>query len=266
MSVSVLAVLVEHALISLAPWLVGVVVGGGLGYACARAARVLISALPGLRRVSMLLPWRTAAVTVPLLSPLTPVLLGLGTVAGATMVALFVFLFALPFTSSTLLEHWYPSSLAVRLIGGFRILATASVAVATSAPMVAGSGGAGVLIFREGWSLLDYSQVLRGLCVVIVLALMVDILLGALQVLFGRTSGRALEPREVANQPPDQPRISPRANMGQTPSSAVQVIRPYDAESVAAKAVFVFGLKSDISLVDSVLRQLQAESAGHREQ
>jgi hypothetical protein len=193
MSVSVLAVLVEHSLISLAPWLVGVVVGGGLGYACALVARVLISALPGLRSASMLLPWRTIAVTVPLLSPLIPVVLGLGTLAGATMVALFVFLFALPFTTSTLLQHWYPSPLVVCLVGGFRTLAAASVVVATCTPMVSGSGGAGVLIFREGWQLLDYSLVLRGLCLVALLALLADVLLGALQCLLGRASAQALE-------------------------------------------------------------------------
>jgi hypothetical protein len=169
------------------------VLGGGLGYACALAARVLISALPRLRSASMLLPWRTFAVTVPLLSPLIPVVLGLGTLAGATMVVLLVLLVALPFTASTLLEHWYPSPLAVRLIGGFRSLAAASVAIGTWIPMVAGSGGAGVLIFREGWRLLDYSLVLRGLCLVALLALLVDVLLGALQCLLGRASARALE-------------------------------------------------------------------------
>ncbi len=193
MSVSVLAVLVEHSLISLAPWLVGIVVGGGLGYACALAARLLISALPGLRSASMLLPWRTFAVTVPLLSPLIPVVLGLGTLAGATMVALFVLLVALPFTASTLVEHWYPSPLAVHLIGGFRSLAAASVAVGTWIPMVAGSGGAGVLIFREGWQLLDYSLMLQGLCLTALLALLADVLLGAVQCLLGRASGQALK-------------------------------------------------------------------------
>jgi len=106
------------------------------------------------------------------------------------MVALFVFLFALPFTVSTLLEHWYPSLLVVRLIAGSRILATASVVVAAFTPMVAGSGGAGVLIF-EGWRLLDYPQVLRGFSCVILLALVSDILLGALQLLFSRTSRKA---------------------------------------------------------------------------
>jgi len=109
------------------------------------------------------------------------------------MVALFVLLVAVPFTASTLVEHWYPSPLGVRLIGGFRGLAAASVAIGAWIPMVAGSGGAGVLIFREGWQLLDYSLVLRGLCLVALLALPADVLLGAVQCLLGRASGQALE-------------------------------------------------------------------------
>jgi ABC-type proline/glycine betaine transport system permease subunit len=177
----------EHLLISLVPWLAGATVGGGLGYACALVARRLFSTFPGLRKASMLLPWRTAAVTLPLLSPLVVILVGLGVVAGATMVGLFVLLFALPFTVVALLEQWYPSPLAVRLIAGARTLATASVAVAAVGPPVAGSGGAGVLIFQQGMRLLDYSQMLMGFSIVVFLALMIDVLLGALQLLFSCT-------------------------------------------------------------------------------
>jgi len=187
-----IGIFLNHLLISLVPWFAGIVVGGGLGCACALVARSLFSALPGLRRASILLPWRTIAVTLALalLSPFVPVLVGLGTVAGATMGAIFVFLFALPFTVSTLLEHWYPSPLVVRLVAGSRILATASVAVAAFTSIVAGSGGAGVLIF-EGWRLLDYPQVLRGFSFVVLLALVIDVLLGALQLLFSRTSRKS---------------------------------------------------------------------------
>lgn len=189
MNVSVVG---DHLLISLVPWLAGVVVGGGLGYVCALVARRLFSTRPGLRRASMLLPWRTVAVSLALvvLSPFVPVLVGLGTVAGATMVALFVLVFALPFTVVTLLEHWYPSPLAVRLIAGCRILATASVAVAAFTALVAGSGGAGVLIL-EGLRLLDHPQMLRGFLIVVVLALMIDILLGVLQLLVVSTLRKA---------------------------------------------------------------------------
>ncbi len=177
----------EHLLISLVPWLAGAIVGGGLGYACALVAHRLFSTFPGLRKASMLLPWRTVSVTLPLLSPLVVIPVGLGIVAGAVMVGLFVFLFALPFTMAILLEQWYPSPLAVRLIAGAKTLATASVAVAAVGPPMAGGGGAGVLIF-QGMRFLDYAQVLRGFSIVVFLALTIDVLLGVLQLLFARTS------------------------------------------------------------------------------
>jgi len=190
----------EHLLISLAPWLAGVVVGGVLGYVCALAARRLFSTLPGLRRVSMLLPWRTVAMTLPLLSPLVVLRVGLGIVAGAVMVGLFVFLLALPFTITTLFEHWYPSPLVARLIAVARTLAVASMAVAAVGPPGAGSGGAGVLIF-EGMRLLDYAQMLRGFAIVVLLALVVDVLLGALQWLFYRRFFRHLwKPRRRSSR------------------------------------------------------------------
>ena len=183
-------VLGEHLLISLVPWLVGVAIGGTLGYVCACMGRRLFSAFPPLRRLSMLLPWRTVAVTLPLLSPLVVVLVAMGALAGVMMVGLFVFLFALPFTVVALLEQWYPSSLVVRLIARARTLATASVAVAAIGPPWVGSGSAGVLIF-QGMRLLDYAQMLRGFYIVVLLALMIDVLLGALQLAFSRIPEKA---------------------------------------------------------------------------
>ena len=178
----------EHLLISLVPWLAGAIVGGGLGYACALMARRMFSTFPGLRKASMLLPWRTVSVTLPLLSPSVAIPVGLGIVAGAVMVGLFVLLFALPFTVVILLEQWYPSPLVVRFIARARTLATASVAVAAVGPPLVGSGGAGVLIFQQGMRLLDYPQMLRGFSIVVFLALMIDILLGILQLLFSKGS------------------------------------------------------------------------------
>lgn len=182
-------IFLDHVLISLVPWLAGIVVGGGLGYACALVARSLFSTRPGLRRASMLLPWRTIAVTlalVALVSPIIVVRVGLGRVAGMISVGIFVLVFALPFTVGTLLEYWYPSPLAVHLIAGARTLAIASVAVAI-ASRLSGSSAAGALIF-QGMRLLDYPQMLRGFSIVALLALIIDVLLGALQLALSRTS------------------------------------------------------------------------------
>jgi hypothetical protein len=190
------AILAQHLLISLLPWLAGVVGGGGLGYACALGARSLLSSRPGLRGPLMLLPWRTVALTLALLSIFVPILVGLGTMAGATIVGLLAFLLALPFTVVTLLEHWYPAGLGVRLIAGVRTLGTASVAVAAATATVTGSGGAGALIF-QGMRTLDSYQLLGGLSIVVLLALIIDVLLGGLQLVLSYTSTKA-DPVESA--------------------------------------------------------------------
>ena len=48
---------VEYFLISWIPWLIGIVVGGGLGVLCALGIRAIFSARPALHRPLMLLPW-----------------------------------------------------------------------------------------------------------------------------------------------------------------------------------------------------------------
>jgi ABC-type proline/glycine betaine transport system permease subunit len=100
-------------------------------------------------------------------------------------VGLFVFVFALPFTVNNLLEHWHSSPLAVRLISGARTLATASVAVAVLGAF-SGSGGAGFLIFG-GATRPDKTQTLKGFSIVALISLIIDVLLGALQMIPHRT-------------------------------------------------------------------------------
>lgn len=185
MNVSIVS---EHLLISIVPWLIGVVVGGGLGYACALVVRRAISYHPGLCQAALLLPWRTVAVVlglIVLMSRLTVERLGMGVLAGQVSMGFFILVFALPFTVSTLLEYWSPSALVVRLISKARMLALVSVAVAVMASWW-GSGGAGVLIW-QGLRNLDDAQLFRGFSIVAIWALIIDVLLGALQLVFSRT-------------------------------------------------------------------------------
>lgn len=183
-----ISILVEHLLISIVPWFAGAAFGGGLGYVCAAAAKSLFSTKPELRRVAMLLPWRTVAVTLAsgtLLSPVIATFVGLGIVSGMISVGLTVFVFALPFTVNSLLEHWHPTSLVVRLISGARTLATASVAVAIAGAF-SGGGGVGSFIFGA-ITKADKVQTLKGFSFVGLIALIIDVLLGILQMVSHRS-------------------------------------------------------------------------------
>lgn len=175
-----ISVLTQHLLISLLPWLVAVIIAGGLGTVWALAARSVFSRAPAWRSVSLLLPWRTVAVNLPLLSPSVARRVGLGPVAAGIAVGLFVFLFALPLTVVVRLERWHPSPSVARFVAGIRTLAAASVALAAAAAPAVGGGGAGPLIL-EGMRASDYPEMLGGFLVVIILALMIDLALGTLQ-------------------------------------------------------------------------------------
>jgi ABC-type proline/glycine betaine transport system permease subunit len=179
------SVLTQHLLISLLPWAVAVVVAGGLGTIWALAARSLFSKVPALRSVSMLLPWRTVAAGLPLLTPFAATRVGLGPVSAGIAVGLFVFLFALPLTVVVRLEGGYASPPLVRFIARIRTLAVASVALAAVVGPPVGGGGAGSLILK-GMRTPDHAQTFGGFAVVVILAVTVDLVLGALQLLLSR--------------------------------------------------------------------------------
>jgi hypothetical protein len=142
----------------------------------------LFSRYPIWRRPSLLLPWRTGALGLPLLSPWIATRVGLGALAAGTVVGLFVFLLALPVTVAIRLEKRYPSPPAARFVAWIRTLAAAPLTVAAVVAPTVGGGGAGPLIL-EGMRALDYGQVFEGFAVVVILALMIDLVLGTLQML-----------------------------------------------------------------------------------
>jgi hypothetical protein len=184
------AAVVAYLLMSTIPWLIGLAAGGGLGAVCALGIRAVFAARPGLRRPSVLLPWRTPLLVGLLLlawSPLLFVLLGLGAFTGGMMVGASVLLLALAFTTGTLVEHWQPSPLAVRLVAGARTLAVASGLVAVGAGVM-GGGGLGWFLL-EGARLQQYGLILQALFVVLGLALALDLLLGVAQMSAYRWAG-----------------------------------------------------------------------------
>lgn len=132
----------EHFLISAASWFVGIVLGGGLGYGGALVARSILTASASSGRYAILLPWRTLAITLLLFSPLIPVVVGLGAFAGIAMAGLWVFVLALVVTITTLLEYWFPPSLAGRLVIGARGLAAASPIIAVGASFLGAGASA----------------------------------------------------------------------------------------------------------------------------
>jgi hypothetical protein len=124
-----------------------------------------------------LLPWRTIVISLPLLSPFVPVLIGLGTIAGIIMVGLFVLILALVFTITTLLHFWFSPSLTLRLISGARSLAVATPIIVVMSYWIVGFG-LGHLIWQ--W---QQHPNYTALFAVVSLPLIFDIVLGFIQMI-----------------------------------------------------------------------------------
>ncbi len=184
-----MSIVLDHLLISLVGWFVGVIAGSAVGYLYAVAARALLTSSPNLRRWSTLIPWRTAVMGLLILTwtPNIVVRFGLGTIAGMVSTGLFIFLLSLPLTVTVLIEHWYPSLPAVRLVAGFRTLATASFVIAAGAGLFGGGGIGGFI--TQATNPLQSDLLLQAWLVVVVLILLADVLLGMAQMIVSNSTG-----------------------------------------------------------------------------
>jgi len=176
---------VEHFLMSLLPWIVGVIVGGGLGAICGLILRFLFSSLPRGRWLLALFPWRTIVMGLLAVvwTPFIVARLGFGPTAGGVMVGLSVLLLGLVSIGGVLIEYWHPSPLIVRLIGVVRTLLTGAVVLAVGAGFV-GGGGVG-LVMIKGIRIFEYGMVWAGVGAVVGLLLIFDLVFGVPQAIAG---------------------------------------------------------------------------------
>ncbi len=176
-----MSVILQHLLISLGGWAMGVTTGAALGILIALRIRALFTATPHLRRLSTLIPGRTLVLNL-LIVPWTPasvLLVGLGLASVLFNTSLALFLFAATFTVSLLLERWWPSPFAVRVMAGLRTLATTSLVVAAIAGFYDGygiGGDMGIALMT-----LRYEEFFQAWLILVVLVLILDVLLGIVQ-------------------------------------------------------------------------------------
>lgn len=164
-------------LLSLIPWLVGLVVGGAFGYFFARWLRPLIMKRSGLRRGLMWIPWRGVIVVLPYLAFFAPVYFGLGLTSGSFIVAIYVFIFSIPFTAVTFLNHWYPLPLNVRVISLARIIAVGAISIAAATGIIGGFVAGSQMV--ESFRLLNYAGFFTVFFMVLGIAVLIDLLFGA---------------------------------------------------------------------------------------
>lgn len=199
-------VFLNHLLLSIVPWVAGGLIGGSLGYLLALAIRPL-QARAGLYRVLRLVPWRTISFVLAAIAvnPIYPIILlfhlgpSLGSVFPYSVFLIYalaslsflIFALALPFTTSIVTSYWFPPSLRERLVAGARTLGVASVVLAFTASYF-GVNGAGSLMAKSKGAF-DYEGVWLGFVIIVSMALIVDLVMGVLQMVIARPAEAGAE-------------------------------------------------------------------------
>jgi len=176
------SLIVEHGLISVAGWLLGLTVGGISGYGIAVLVRRFSVEKPVLGRLIQLIPWRTVLMMLFLLL-LLPIFIvvqvGLGVRAGIISVGTSMFLLTLTFTTTTLLNYWNDTPVGVRFISWARTLVTAAVVIEF---LIGPYGGGGVgFAVVQCIRILDQQAALKYIESLVVIILLLDLLLGGVQ-------------------------------------------------------------------------------------
>jgi hypothetical protein len=102
-----------HLGISLVPWLIVMLAGGGLGYLVATLLRRWFQGHPRALDRMVLLPWRSIAILIALVMVNTPLMMwyfGLGTLSASIATGVALSVLFVPWMTSAFLHLWYPAS------------------------------------------------------------------------------------------------------------------------------------------------------------
>ena len=177
-------------------WILGVIVGGGLGYLLALGFRSLITSKPNFRRALFLLPWRTGAIALLLLASvpvLYIVIWGFGPktdIIGIGTITMILMLCTIP---SLLLDYWLPNTLRIRFVALMRSIATGSIVIANLFSLLGGSSGSMGQIALFHLRMMEKSMAIGYYMIAVVIVLVIDVLMGVLQYYyFGLTATKGL--------------------------------------------------------------------------
>ncbi|MBK8903261.1 MAG: hypothetical protein IPM53_18905 [Anaerolineaceae bacterium] len=179
----------EHLWLTALPWFIGIVCGGGLGYFVARVIRPFWETQSTFRSVLLIAPWRTLGALILLLTVRSPLLLryfGLGQATALVWLTILSCLVAFGRVLSLFLTSPQPPTTTSRAIASARTMAV-GLSVAAIIASDAGAGGAGELISTSMLTL-DQNLFISGVLTVVAVSVILDILLGIVQVLWRNTS------------------------------------------------------------------------------
>jgi len=177
----------QHILLSLVPWLIGSAIGGLIGFVLAAWIKDWCNRDDKNIRRLLLIPWRTMILITMLIvfSPLMVIWVGLGNIATFLMVTSFIFLLALPIATNIFLDNWSSLSKPIQITSTVRSLATFSIVLTIWVSIYSFGGGLGSIMLKH-MRVLEFNLWLTTWLVVGAITLVVDILLGILQLLIFR--------------------------------------------------------------------------------
>ena len=173
-----LSMILQHLEVSLIPWLIVMVVGGGLGYFFAILFRKWFQDHKRVLNLLVLLPWRSVAIWIALVviySPLMVWQFGLGTIAGSVAVGVALSSLMIPWITTTLVRSWVPLSTIGKILSIVRLSAILSIALPVFLNI-----GMGYFISRVSFDL-EIQKMTLGYEVVGAMLLGTDIVLGIIQ-------------------------------------------------------------------------------------
>jgi len=173
-----LSMILQHLEVSLIPWLIVMVVGGGLGYFFAILFRKWFQDHQRVLNLLVLLPWRSVAIWIALVviySPLMVWQFGLGTIAGSVAVGVALSSLMIPWITTTLVRSWVPLSTIGKILSIVRLSAILSIALPVFLNI-----GMGYFISQGSFDL-EIQKMTLGYEVVGAMLLGTDIVLGIIQ-------------------------------------------------------------------------------------
>ena len=165
-------------LVSLIPWLIVILVSGGLGYPFAILLRRWFQSHPWGLNYLVLLPWRSVAAWIALVVIQTPLIIwqfGLGQISTGIAVGIALSVLILPWMTSTIIRSWYPLSLLPKVLSIFRMSAILSIVLS-----VLLYAGVGYFLYHASWNS-DFHKMITAYQVVGALLLGLDLLFGLIQ-------------------------------------------------------------------------------------
>lgn len=171
--------ILEYVGVSLIPWVIALIIGGGLGYLFAILFRGWFKRHPRVINLIMLLPWRSITIFICLVIAHSPFLVwnfGIGSLTAGIGIGMALFVLFVPWVTHTYLNSWYPANMRVKFISLVRTFTILSLAI----PVLFQTAGMGYLI-NKAISVLDVPSVRLGYSVVGVMMLGADLIFGLIQ-------------------------------------------------------------------------------------